>query len=37
MLSVFTGRITIPVRGTGLIQKVTALAKPFPWVPEVSF
>lgn len=29
MLSVFTGRIRIPVRGTCLIQKATALAKPF--------
>lgn len=37
MLSVFTGRITIPVRGTSLIQKAAALAKPFTWVPEVLF
>lgn len=35
MLSIFTGRITIPVRGTCLIQKATALAQPFTRVPEV--
>lgn len=35
MLSIFTGRITIPVRGACLIQKATALVKPFTWVPEV--
>lgn len=29
MLSNFSGRITIPVRGTCLIQKVTSLAEPF--------
>lgn len=35
MLSTFPGRITISVRGTCLIQKVTALAEPFTQVLEV--
>lgn len=35
MLSTFPGRITIPVGGTCLIQKVTVLAEPFTQVPEV--